>query len=79
MSESRIPRVGVGDPVGSAKTMLIERVVPILAAKGYKIGIVSMDVVSWEDADRMRNNLAVEKQLLPQELVVGLATEGCPQ
>ena len=78
MSESRIPRVGIGGPVGSGKTMLIERVVPILAAKGYKIGIVSNDVVSGEDADRMRNNLTLEKQLLPQELVVGLATGGCP-
>lgn len=78
MSENRVPRVGVGDPVGSGKTMLIERVVPILAAKGYKIGIVSNDVVSREDADRMRRNLALEQQLLPQELVIGLATGGCP-
>ena len=74
MSESRIPRVGVEDPVGSVKTMLIERVMPILVAKGYKIGIISNDVVSGEDADRMHNNLALEKERLPQELVVGLAT-----
>jgi urease accessory protein len=78
MSGNRIPRVGVGGPVGSGKTMLIERVVPLLAAKGYKIGIVSNDVVSREDAERMRRNLALEQQLLPQELVVGLATGGCP-
>jgi urease accessory protein len=78
MSGNRIPRIGVGGPVGSGKTMLIERVVPLLAAKGYKIGIVSNDVVSREDADRMRRNLALEQQLLPQELVVGLATGGCP-
>ena len=78
MSGNRIPRVGVGGPVGSGKTMLIERVVPLLAAKGYKIGIVSNDVVSREDADRMRRSLALEQQLLPQELVVGLATGGCP-
>jgi urease accessory protein len=78
MTAKRIPRVGVGGPVGSGKTMLIERVVPLLAAKGYKIGIVSNDVVSREDADRMRRNLALEQQLLPQELVVGLATGGCP-
>ena len=78
MSGNRVPRVGVGGPVGSGKTMLIERVVPILAAKGDKIGIVSNDVVSREDADRMRRNLALEQQLLPQELVIGLATGGCP-
>ena len=78
MTAKRIPRVGIGGPVGSGKTMLIERVMPLLAAKGYKIGIVSNDVVSREDADRMRRNLALEQQLLPQELVVGLATGGCP-
>ena len=78
MTTKRIPRVGVGGPVGSGKTMLIEKVVPILAAKGYKIGIVSNDVVSREDADRMRRNLALEQHLLPQELVIGLATGGCP-
>ena len=78
MSGNRVPRFGVGGPVGSGKTMLIERVVPILAAKGYKIGIVSNYVVSMEDADRMRRNLALEHQLLPQELVIGLATGGCP-
>ncbi len=78
MSTRRIPRVGVGGPVGSGKTMLIERVVPLLAARGYKVGIVSNDVVSREDAERMRRNLALEQHLLPQELVVGLATGGCP-
>src|ERR671935_348305 len=78
MSGNRIPRVGVGGPVGSGKTMLIERVVPLLAAKGYKIGIVSNDVVSREDADRMRRNLAAERRLMPEDLVIGLATGGCP-
>jgi urease accessory protein len=28
--------------------------------------------------DRMRRNLALEQQLLPQKLVIGLATGGCP-
>ena len=46
MSSKRIPRVGVGGPVGSGKTMLIEQIVPLLAAEGYNIGIVSNDVVS---------------------------------
>jgi len=78
MSKARIPRVGVGGPVGSGKTMLIEKVVPILAAKGYKIGIISNDVISKEDADRMRRNLAQEQHLMTEDLVIGLATGGCP-
>lgn len=78
MSSNRISRVGIAGPVGSGKTMLIEQIVPILSAKGYKAGIISNDVVSKEDADRMRQNLATEKGLVPEELVIGVATGGCP-
>lgn len=74
----RVPRVGIGGPVGSGKTMLIEQVVPVLFSMGYKAGIISNDVVSKEDADRMRRNLATEKGMLAEDLVVGLATGGCP-
>jgi urease accessory protein len=78
MTPIRIPRVGIGGPVGSGKTMLIEQIVPILSAKGYKAGIISNDVVSKEDAERMRQNLATDKGLMPEELVIGVATGGCP-
>ncbi len=74
----RIPRLGIGGPVGSGKTILIEQVVPRLSAKGYKVGIISNDVVSREDAERMRRNLATEKGLMSEDLVIGLATGGCP-
>ncbi len=78
MSISRIPRIGIGGPVGSGKTMLIEQIVPILKEKGYDVGIISNDVVSKEDAERMRKNLATEKGLMPEDLVIGIATGGCP-
>lgn len=74
----RVPRVGIGGPVGSGKTMLIEQVVPVLFSMGYRVGIISNDVVSKEDADRMRCNLATEKGMLAEDLVIGLATGGCP-
>ena len=74
----RIPRRGIGGPVGCGKSMLIERVVPILAKKNYQISIISNDVISQEDADRMRQNLATDQGLLPENLVIGLATGGCP-
>jgi urease accessory protein len=70
--------VGIGGPVGSGKTALIERIVPILSAKGYKIGIISNDVVSKEDAERIRKNLSKEKRLIPEDLVIGVAVGGCP-
>jgi len=75
---ARIPRVGIGGPVGSGKSMLIERLVPILAREGYSISIISNDVISKEDADRMRLNLATRRGLLPENLVIGIATGGCP-
>src|SRR6185369_12645029 len=78
MAPLRIPRIGIGGPVGSGKTMLIEQIVPILSAKGYKAGIISNDVVSKEDAERMRKNLATEKGLMAEDLVIGIATGGCP-
>jgi urease accessory protein len=78
MKAKRIPRLGIGGPVGSGKTMLIEKIVPILASKGYKVGIISNDVVSREDADSMRHNLAKEQGILSEDLVIGLATGGCP-
>ena len=78
MSLSRIPRIGIGGPVGSGKTMLIEQIVPILKNKGYNVGIISNDVVSKEDAQRMRKNLATEKGLMSEDLVIGIATGGCP-
>ncbi len=75
---SHIPRIGIGGPVGSGKTMLIERIVPMLADIGYSVSIISNDVISKEDADRIRANLATKRGLLDENLVIGLATGGCP-
>jgi urease accessory protein len=74
----RIPRVGIGGPVGSGKTRLIERLVPVLTQRGYRCFIISNDVVSKEDAERMRRILSVEERILPEDMIVGIATGGCP-
>ncbi|MGB0004625.1 MAG: urease accessory protein UreG [Nitrososphaeraceae archaeon] len=78
MTPRRVPRIGIGGPVGCGKTMLIEQVVPLLSLDGYKVGIISNDVISKEDAERMRKNLATEKGLMSEDLVIGVATGGCP-
>ena len=49
-----------------------------MAKKNYRVSIISNDVISKEDADRMRKNLATSQGLLPENLVIGLATGGCP-
>ncbi len=71
----RIPRIGVGGPVGSGKTALIESVVPPLIADGYKIIIVTNDIVTVEDALHVKRTLA---GVLDPERVLGVETGACP-
>jgi urease accessory protein len=75
---SSIPRIGIGGPVGSGKTRLIERLVPVLSRKGYKGCIISNDVISKEDSERMRRILAAEGKIITEDLIIGVATGGCP-
>jgi urease accessory protein len=78
MGNSRIPKIGIGGPVGSGKTKLIEVLVPILDRNGYKCCIISNDVISKEDAQRMQRTLSTELHLMPEEMIIGVATGGCP-
>lgn len=74
----KIPKVGIGGPVGSGKTRLIERVVPVLIDKGYRCCIISNDVISKEDAERMQRVLSTELKVMPENMIIGIATGGCP-
>src|SRR5919108_5533185 len=74
----RIPRVGIGGPVGCGKTRLIEQLVPVLSRQGYRCCIISNDVISKEDAERMQRVLATEARLMPEDMIIGIATGGCP-
>jgi len=79
MSSNRsIPKLGIGGPVGSGKTRLIEMLVPILSKKGYRCCIISNDVISKEDAERMQRTLATELKIMPEDMIIGIATGGCP-
>lgn len=49
-------RVGIGGPVGSGKTALIERLIPACAARGISLAIVTNDLVTAEDAERIRRS-----------------------
>jgi urease accessory protein len=71
----RIPRVGVGGPVGSGKTALIEALVPMLIAAGYPPLVITNDIVTREDADHVRRTLA---GTLDPARVVGVETGTCP-
>lgn len=71
----RIPRIGVGGPVGSGKTALVEQLVPRLIAAGYAPVVITNDIYTNEDAEHVRRTLA---GVLDAERVVGVETGCCP-
>lgn len=53
-------RVGIGGPVGSGKTALIERLIPALAEKSIELAVVTNDLVTKEDALRLQRSGLIE-------------------
>jgi urease accessory protein len=56
MSRPSAARVGVGGPVGSGKTALIEALIPRLRAEGVALAVVTNDLVTKEDAERLQRS-----------------------
>jgi urease accessory protein UreG len=65
-------KIGVGGPVGSGKTALIERLTRQLSYN-YSIGVVTNDIYTREDAEFL-----VKNSILPAERIIGVETGGCP-
>ena len=55
-------RVGIGGPVGSGKTALIEALIPMLHARGVDLAVVTNDLVTKEDAERLRRSGLIDPQ-----------------
>jgi urease accessory protein len=70
-----VPRIGIGGPVGSGKTALIEALVPLLVAGGRRPLVVTNDIFTQEDAQHVRATLS---GVLAPERVVGVETGSCP-
>ena len=66
-------RVGIGGPVGSGKTQLVERLLPLLAAESLRAAVITNDLITLEDAERIQRS-----GLIDPELVVGVETGACP-
>ena len=71
----KITRIGVGGPVGSGKTAIIEAVTPVLIRRGIKPLIITNDVVTTEDAKHVQREL---DGILEAEKIVGVETGACP-
>lgn len=70
-----VARIGIGGPVGSGKTALIEALVPVLVSTGHQPLVVTNDIFTQEDARHVRSTLA---GILAPERVVGVETGSCP-
>src|SRR5918998_140828 len=70
-----VARIGIGGPVGSGKTALIEALVPRLLAAGHQPLVVTNDIFTREDAEHVRSTL---DGVLDAERVVGVETGSCP-
>lgn len=66
-------RVGIGGPVGSGKTALLEALLPRLQQRGYQVAVVTNDLVTREDAERLKHSGLIE----PSQ-VVGVEAGACP-
>ena len=64
--------IGVGGPVGSGKTLLIERVTRAMNDK-YSWAVITNDIYTKEDAKFM-----VKNSVLSEDRVIGVETGGCP-
>ena len=72
MNQSRRLRIGIGGPVGSGKTALVDSLCKSLRAK-YQMGVVTNDIYTKEDA-----NFLIRSQALAAERIIGVETGGCP-
>lgn len=65
-------RIGVGGPVGSGKTALIEKLCKALR-DNYEIAAVTNDIFTKEDA-----LILTRAEALPADRIIGVETGGCP-
>ena len=66
-------RIGVGGPVGSGKTALIERLIPVFDKRNLQVAIVTNDLVTKEDAERLKRS-----GLIDPARVLAVETGACP-
>lgn len=72
MTKKSTVRVGIGGPVGSGKTALVEALCRGMTAK-YNIAVVTNDIYTKEDAEFLTRS-----GVLPAERIIGVETGGCP-
>jgi urease accessory protein len=72
MSSDNPLRVGVGGPVGSGKTALLDALCKAMRTH-YELAVVTNDIYTQEDA-----RFLIHSQALEAERIIGVETGGCP-
>ena len=72
MSIKQVLRVGIGGPVGSGKTALVDALCKSMRER-FEIGVVTNDIYTKED-----QQFLIRSQALPEERIIGVETGGCP-
>ena len=75
MSDSdakRTPRIGIGGPVGSGKTALVDSLCKSMR-DDYRLGVITNDIFTREDMEFL-----VRSEALPADRIIGVQTGGCP-
>ncbi len=70
--QSDVLRVGVGGPVGSGKTALVDSLCKRLRER-FNIAVVTNDIYTKEDCEFL-----IRSEALPAERIRGVETGGCP-
>ena len=65
-------KIGVGGPVGSGKTQLIERITRALEGE-ISMAAITNDIYTTEDA-----RILARDGVLPEDRIIGVETGGCP-
>ena len=68
----RVFTIGVGGPVGSGKTALVERLCRTFWPE-VNLAVITNDIYTHEDAEFLSR-----RNVLPLERIVGVQTGGCP-
>ena len=72
MSKNTVLRIGVGGPVGSGKTALVDALCKSMSGR-YCMAVVTNDIYTKED-----QQFLIRSRALPEERIVGVETGGCP-